>query len=281
MTITVGETNFEVTVNAYTTLRVEGVTFEVRGRAARITEAEVYWRFEEAAWLINFVQVTGVYVNKDGRESKQRLDETTHPGDERAHRIATPSDILAAALAHTPAWTPEVSLTKPLRRPRHTHLTGWRRSRRTADPQTGTDAAADDLRQLRQIASPQVRVTHVETRSQVLVHAYAALQLEAFTMRVKTHTARIKKAKIHWDYQDGAWVVGAVNVWGPVIRKSDGAESTQHVDELTRPASASNAQYGVITPPEILEVALRNTPDVEPRVNATSYPRHAGLRSSL
>ncbi|OCG75511.1 hypothetical protein [Microbacterium sediminis] len=124
-------------------------------------------------------------------------------------------------------------------------------------------------------------ITHIETTTQVLVHAYTQLRLEDFTMVVKARTARIKKATIHWNYENGAWRVGAVHVWGPVIRRSDGSESSQHVSELTRPAFASNSQYGVIIPPEIMEVALQNVPDWEPRINATRYPRITTLRSSL
>lgn len=124
-------------------------------------------------------------------------------------------------------------------------------------------------------------VSHVETTTQVLVKAYTTLQLEDFTAQVKARTARIKKATVHWDYEDGAWHVGAVEIWGPVIRGSDGAESSQNVSELTRPASASNSRYGVVTPPEIVEVALQNVPDWEPRINETRYPRTTKLRNSL
>lgn len=282
MTITVGPTTTEVTVRAYTTLAIEGVPIEVRDRRARVTRAEVYWVFEDAAWRINFVQLTGAYVNKDGADSKQRLNETTHPedGSKRSYRSATPPEIVAAALSHTPAWTPEVSLTRTPPRSWRSFLTARREARNTATPRVQARAAADDAHRPGQ-EGPSVGVTHVETTTQILVHAYTPLRLEAFTMRVKARTARIKKAKIHWFFEDGSWVVDAVDVWGPVIRTSDGAESRQHVDELTRPASAPGAQYGVITPPELLEVALQNVPDVEPRADSSPYPRRASLRSSL
>lgn len=124
-------------------------------------------------------------------------------------------------------------------------------------------------------------ISHVETTTQVLVHAYTQLTFEDFTARVKARTARIKKATIRWDYQNGAWELGAVDIWGPVIRQSDGEETRRNVSELTRPAFASNAQYGVITPQEIVDIALQHVPDWEPRINDTHYPRHAKLRGSL
>lgn len=113
------------------------------------------------------------------------------------------------------------------------------------------------------------------------MHASTSLLPENFTTKVKTRTARIEVATVRWDYERGAWSVGAVDLRGPVIRQSDGAESTQYVDELTRPASASNSQYGVVTPPELVEVALRNVPDWVPTINDSPYPRTTKLRSSL
>lgn len=113
VTIVVGETTTEVTVKAYTTLRVEGVTIEVNGRTARITEVEVYWQFEGGTWRIDFVQLTGPFLNKDGRESRQRLDKTTHP--DRPYGTATPQAIVDAALANVPDWTPRLSVP-PTRR---------------------------------------------------------------------------------------------------------------------------------------------------------------------
>lgn len=123
-------------------------------------------------------------------------------------------------------------------------------------------------------------VTHVETTTQVIVHAYTELRLEDFVTGVKSRTARIEKATVHWDYENGEWTVGAVDIWGPVIRK-DGSESTQHIRELTRPAWASNAQYGVVTPQEIIDVALQHVPAWAPSINATRYPRTTKLRNSL
>jgi len=282
-TITIGETTTEVTVSAYTTLGVEGIDFEVRGRGTRVTEAEVYWAFEEASWRIIFIQLRGAYLNKDGKDSRQRLDVTTHleDGSGRAYRTVTPPEIVAGALSHTPDWTPEVSLIGPSQRSWRTLLPALRGSRKTPGGRAAARAAPADLPRLERAGSPSANVTHLETTTQVAVHAYTPLRLDDFTMRVKDRAARIKKAKIHWWFGDGSWVLEAVDVWGPVIRKSDGAESSRNVDELTRPAFASNAQYGVITPPEIVEVALQNVPDVEPRVTSSPYPRHATLRSSL
>lgn len=252
-------------MKAYTTLRVEGVTIEVKGRTARVAEAEVYWAFEDGAWRINFVQVTGPFLNKDGRESRQRLNETSHPddGSERSYRTVTPPAILDAALAYAPDWTPEVS-----------------ESRYPTRQRSGRAASGTVLRPGQTGGAP-TGITHVATTTQVLVHAYTSLQPEGFTAKVKSRAARIKKATVHWDYEDGAWAVGAVNIWGPVIRQSDGTESALNVDELTRPASASNSQCGVVTPPELVEVALENVPDWTPTINGTPYPRTTKLRSGL
>ncbi len=280
MTVTIGETTTEVTVRAYTTLRVEGVTFEVRGRGTRVTEAEVYWAFEEAAWRILFIQLRGVFLNKDGKDSQQRLDVTTHveDGSGRTYRTATPPEIVAQALSHSPDWTPEVSLIGPSQRSRGLLA---RRSRRTPRGRATARTVPAALSCSERVGSASVSITHLETTTQVSVHAYTPLRLDDFTMRVKARTARIKKARIHWRFEDGSWVLDAVAVWGPTIRQSDGAESSRNVDELTRPAFASNAQYGVITPPELVEVALQNVPDVVPRVTPSPYPRHASVRSSL
>lgn len=126
-----------------------------------------------------------------------------------------------------------------------------------------------------------MRISVDETTTQVLVKAYTTLLLEDFTMQVKQRTARIKKATVYWTYQDGEWQISFVQVWGPVIRKSDGAESSQHVSESTKPAGADGSAYGVITPREIVEVALANVPDWKPEINETKYPRTAKLKSSL
>ncbi|MER5480271.1 hypothetical protein ABT026_25360 [Streptomyces sp. NPDC002734] len=126
-----------------------------------------------------------------------------------------------------------------------------------------------------------MRITVDETTTQVLVKAYTTLLLEDFTMQVGRRTARIKKATVHWMYLNGGWQIDFVHVWGPVIRKSDGAESSQHVSEGTRPAGADGSAYGVVTPQEIVDVALANTPDWIPEINGTTYPRTAKLKSSL
>jgi hypothetical protein len=126
-----------------------------------------------------------------------------------------------------------------------------------------------------------VRITVDETTTQVLVKAYTTLLIEDFTMQVKRRTARIKKATVHWIYADGGWEISFVHVWGPVIRKSDGAESSQHVSETTKPAGTDGSAYGVVTPREIVDVALANTPDWKPRINGTKYPRTSRLKNSL
>lgn len=124
-------------------------------------------------------------------------------------------------------------------------------------------------------------ITAVETTTQVLVKAYTTLYLEDFTMQVKSRSARIKKAKVYWFYEEGTWNIDFVHVWGPVIRKSDGAESTQHVSENTYPARSSAASYGIVTPQEIITAALEYIPDWEPKINNTKYPRVKNLKSSL
>lgn len=273
MTITVVETTTEVHINAFTTLRPEDFTTEVEGRPARIKEATVYWEFEDGQWRIDFVQLDGAHLNKDGAESRRALSTSSKPGDgtERSYGLTTPQVIVEAALAHTPDWQPQMNESGYASRERSNR----RRGRTAPTDHDGPTSAR---------SAPEhssVRITHVETTTQVLVHAFTTLRLEGFTMRVKARTARIVKAVIHWDYQDGAWDVGAVDVWGPVIRQKDGTESSQHVAELTRPANASNSQYGVITPPEIIEVALRNVPGWEPRVTWTHLPRIPTLRTSL
>lgn len=126
-----------------------------------------------------------------------------------------------------------------------------------------------------------MRVTLDGTTTQVLVKAYTTLLLDDCTLKVKQRTARIRKATVHWIYQDGEWQISFVHLWGPVVRKSDGAESTQHVSETTKPAGSDGAGYGVPTPVEIVEAALAHVPDWEPRINETPYPRAAALRSSL
>lgn len=126
-----------------------------------------------------------------------------------------------------------------------------------------------------------MRTTVDGTTTQVLVKAYTTLLIEDFSMQVKQRTARIKKATVHWIYLDGGWQISFVQVWGPAIRKSDGAESSQHVSEATKPAGAEGSAYGVVTPQEIVDVALANTPDWIPEINGTKYPRTAKLKSSL
>lgn len=273
MTITAGETTTEVHIRAFTTLRPEDFTTEVKGRPARIREATVYWEFEDGQWRIDFVQLDGAHLNKDGAESRRALSTSSKPGDgtERRYGLTTPQVIVEAALAHAPDWQPQMNESGYASRERSD-----RRGDDTARP--GHDGPSP----ARSEPHPApAGITHVETTTQVLVHAYTALQLEGFTMRVKARTARIVKAVIHWDYQDGARDVGAVHVWGPVIRQKDGTDSSQHVSELTRPAEASNSQYGVITPPKIIEVALRNVPNWEPQITGTDLPRIPTLRTSL
>lgn len=126
-----------------------------------------------------------------------------------------------------------------------------------------------------------MRITVSETTTQVLVKAYTTLLLEDFTMQVKQKTARIKKATVYWMYQYGEWHISFVQVWGPIIRKSDGAESSRHVSEATKPAGTDGSAYGVVTPQEIVDVALANTPDWIPEINGTKYPRIAKLKTSL
>lgn len=72
-----------------------------------------------------------------------------------------------------------------------------------------------------------------------------------------------------------------MDVWGPVIRKADGQESSRNVAELTHPPFSQAAKYGVVTSPELVELALQRPPTWEPEINATHYPRIGTLRSSL
>jgi len=273
MTITAGETTTEVHIKAFTTLRPEDFTTEVEGRPARIREATVYWEFEDGQWRISFVQLDGAHLKKNGAESRRALSTSSEPADgtEDRYGLTTPQVIVEAALAHTPDWQPQMNESGYASREQSD-----RRHDDTAPP--GHDGPSP----ARSEPHPApAGITHVETTTQVLVHAYTALQLEDFPMQVKARTAKISKAEIRWDYQDRAWHVGAVRVWGPAIRQKDGTESSQHISELTRPADASNSRYGVITPPEIIEVALQNVPDWEPQITGTHIPRIPTLRTSL
>ncbi len=125
-------------------------------------------------------------------------------------------------------------------------------------------------------------VTAINTTTQVLVSEKIFLTIENLEAAIKGRTARIKKAEVRWLFERGEWHLSWVRVWGPVIRKSDGGESTQHVSELTNPPGQGGAQYGgVVTPPEILEFALANPPAWKPQVDSSPYPPVQGLRSSL
>lgn len=125
-------------------------------------------------------------------------------------------------------------------------------------------------------------VTAVETTTQVLVHEKVALVIDGFEAVVKARTARIKKAEANWFFERGEWRLSRVHVWGPVIRKSDGVESSQHVSELTHPAGEGETPYGgAVTPPAILEFVLANPPQWTPEVDPSPYPTITSLRSSL
>ncbi|OCG75510.1 hypothetical protein [Microbacterium sediminis] len=114
MTILVGETTTQVVVKAYTTLGIEGLTLEVKGRVARLHRATVYWAYEAGAWVISFVQLTGPILKADGTESRRMLHESTRPADDsrRQSGVATPPEIVEAALAHMPDWKPEINETR-------------------------------------------------------------------------------------------------------------------------------------------------------------------------
>lgn len=97
----------------------------------------------------------------------------------------------------------------------------------------------------------------------VEINAYTELRCD-FLREVGKFTARIKTAKIYWSYKEGAWSVSFVSLEGPVIRKSDGAESTRRVSESTHMPGHRRAEYGPVTPPEIVEFALANPPQWVP-----------------
>lgn len=126
-----------------------------------------------------------------------------------------------------------------------------------------------------------MQITARETATQVLVYASTTMTLEDFTVLVGNRSARIKRVNVSWFFTEGAWTITGVHLWGPVIRKSDGAESTQHVSEHTMPAGTDGAQYGVLTPPELVDLALANAPTWTPTINASPYPRYAALRASF
>lgn len=125
-----------------------------------------------------------------------------------------------------------------------------------------------------------MQITWEETTTQVLVKAYTTLQVDDLKMQVKQRAARIKRAKVYWIYHNGEWQLDFIHVWGPVIRKSDGAESSQHISENTKPA-ASARSYDLTTPAQLVKVALANTPKWTPVINETSYPREPSLKTSL
>lgn len=125
-------------------------------------------------------------------------------------------------------------------------------------------------------------VTAIDTTTQVLVHENVLLAIEDYEAVIKGRIARIKKAEVRWFFEHGEWQLSSVHVWGPIVRKSDGGESTQHVSELTDPPGKGQAPYGgAVTPPEILEFALANAPDWKPELTPSPYPPVKGLRSSL
>ncbi|MDQ1083429.1 MULTISPECIES: hypothetical protein [Microbacterium] len=267
MNIVVEPTTTEVIVKAYTTLAVEGVTIEVGDRTARIVEAEVHWRFVDGDWRLGFTQITGPYRKKDGHDSKQFLDEGSRDASQNPWGLVTPPEIVEGALAFAPAWTPEIT---PSPYPPNPNPHPWSRSNGPRAPKTPAPESAP------------AGITHVQTVTQVLVEAETVLRPDDLRAQVKARTARIKRADVHWGYSaEAGWVIESVNVWGPVIRKSDGAESIMHVDELTMPASAPGARYWVHTPPELIEAALEHVPDWAPRINDSPYPRTTTLRSSL
>lgn len=114
MPISVGETTTQVIVKAYTTLRVSDVTIEVKDKTARVDDATVYWTFQDGAWWIEFVQLVGPFLKVDGTASRRLLDQSSRPADvsRRQYGLATPPEIVEAALALTPDWTPEVNETR-------------------------------------------------------------------------------------------------------------------------------------------------------------------------
>ncbi|MEJ5928847.1 hypothetical protein WG915_09525 [Corynebacterium sp. H128] len=124
-------------------------------------------------------------------------------------------------------------------------------------------------------------IEHISTTTQVLLKVKVEFSPVDFIAPIKARSALIKKAVAHWGYSDGRWNLESVYVWGPVVRKADGQETSKHVAELTHPPFDQAAKYRVVTPPELVELALQHAPTWEPEINATHYPRIHNLRSSL
>lgn len=124
-------------------------------------------------------------------------------------------------------------------------------------------------------------IEHVSTTTQVLLEVQVKFSPANFIAQIKARNALIKKAVAYWEFSDGDWYLKRVYVWGPVIRKADGAETSQHVAELTYPPSSSAAKHRVFTPPELVELTLHHPPTWKPETNATHYPRIENLHSSL
>lgn len=267
MTFSVEPTTTNVVVKANTVLELEDFRTMVKSgrsgaaRLAHLTSAEVYWQFQEGHWRIDFIQVRGANVNKDGSDSRRELSEGTHPATEsdRWNTKPTPPEIVAAALAHTPDWIPELS-------------------------ESGYESESDE-KLLPQVIVPDlddagVVVTDAVTTTQVLIEARTVLRSDDFVAPVKARTALIKKSIVRWFFESGAWSLNSVHVWGPVIRQEDGEASDIHVSVLTAPASAG-LSYLPPTPQPIVDAALPHIPTWIPTINESPYPRRTDLRSSV
>ncbi len=114
-----------------------------------------------------------------------------------------------------------------------------------------------------------MRIEHVSTTTQVLLETSVKFSPVDFIAPIKARNALIKRAVAYWGYSEGQWFLKSVYVWGPVVRKADGQEASQHVAELTYPPSSSAAKYETVTPPELVELALQHPPTWEPEINAT------------
>ncbi|MEJ5928848.1 hypothetical protein WG915_09530 [Corynebacterium sp. H128] len=98
-----------VEIKAYTALAVSGVEVERDGLRVRVAEAEVYWRYIGSDWCIDFIQLSGPYIKKDGSDSKQTASFATKLSSSRPSNPALPAEIEAAALEWKPDWVPEMS----------------------------------------------------------------------------------------------------------------------------------------------------------------------------
>lgn len=126
-----------------------------------------------------------------------------------------------------------------------------------------------------------MRVTIDDTTTQIVVKAFTTLDIVDFQWDVGKKTARIDEAQVYWIYSGGGWAINFIVLEGPVIRKKDGAESSQRVSVTTVPFGESLGGASTFTPGEIADAARANVPHWTPVINEPPYARTPDAPSSL